>query len=203
LTTAADAFGGDPGWLLMLTGQGDVYFSHLAVDERGSALVAAVFEQTASLGPKHQVTAVGGSDSHNFLVARMDPDGAVQWVVTGHGGPVAGLAADGTGGAYVVLGASKEVTFVDQHLTGLPIGAVVVARLSTSGKVVWAVASGGDDGALGWTDVVGPPRRCGRSPAGRRYRQQPVRGQDRQRGPRRALSGRRVPDSSRTAPPFP
>lgn len=156
-TTGADALVGDPGWLLMLTGPGDVYFSHLALDERGNALVAAVFEQTALLGPKHQVTAVGGSDSHNFLVARVDPNGSVQWVVTGHGGPIAGLAADGTGGAYVVLGASKEATFGDQHLTGLPIGAVVVARLSTSGKVVWAVASGGDDGALGWTDVVGIP----------------------------------------------
>jgi len=158
-TAAADGPVGDPGWLLMLTGSGDVGFSNLAVDDRGNALVAAVFEQTASLGPNHQVSAVGGSDSQNFLLAKVDTDGAVQWVVTGHGGAVAGLAPDGAGGAYVVVRVSVEATFGNRHLTGLAYGSLLVARVSTGGEVAWAVASSGDDGAMGWgsANVVGLP----------------------------------------------
>jgi hypothetical protein len=131
-----------------VAGSDFAYISRVVVDASNYTYVSGYLNGAATLGSV--AVPVGGTQLRNGFVARLDPQGNVQWVralaATGSGieTDVTGLALDAAGNA-VFCGAYRNGALALGAFT-LPAGSTqarttgVVAKLSPTGSFLWAQA---------------------------------------------------------------
>jgi len=136
-----------PSWALALSSPDATRITRVATDANNYTVVAGYLTGPAALGP--QALAVGGPGLTNGFAARLDPQGAVQWVrylaATGSGLEtlVSGLALDAAGNA-VVCGAYRNGSLplgaftLPVHATNAALSNGLAAKLDPAGNVLWA-----------------------------------------------------------------
>ena len=122
------------------------WWPKMAVDGAGYRYVAQNFKGQASVGSK-ALTSKGAEDVY---VARVNPAGKVQWVVTagGAGRDSVNAVALASAGDLVLTGDIRTPAAFGPHklkVNGTQIEAFV-ARISKAGKFLWATASSGSGG---------------------------------------------------------
>jgi hypothetical protein len=143
---------GQNSWVKPLTsdvvGTDFAYISRVVVDASNYTFVSGYLNGSATLGGV--AVPVGGTQLRNGFVARLDPQGNVQWIralaVAGSGieADVTGLALDAAGNA-VFCGAYRNGALALGSIT-LPANTNpaqtngVVAKLSPTGSFLWAQA---------------------------------------------------------------
>jgi hypothetical protein len=118
----------------------------LAVDGSGQVWMVGQFDGSATFGAE-TLQSSGGRDG---FVARLDAAGQLSWVHAlrspGHDRLI-GVAVDGAGDGYVVGTVATPTSLEGVPLTPVYAHDLVVAKLSSAGKVVWAQMAAGSSKA--------------------------------------------------------
>lgn len=138
-----------PSWAQNLGSPDATHISRVVTDASNSTFVVGSLTGAATLGPF--ALPVGGAQLHNGFVARLDAQGAVQWVRylaaagSGLATDVTGLALDAAGNA-VICGSYHNGSLTLGAAT-LPVNTTnpawdngLVAKLDPTGNVLWAQA---------------------------------------------------------------
>lgn len=117
----------------------------VALDGAGNVIVAGDFEGSVSFGAT-TLTSAGQTD---VFVTKLSADGVPIWALRGGGAGLecdfgfCGVTADGTGNVYLVAYYEETATFGDKQVTSVGSYDVVVVKIDTAGKVLWATSGGG------------------------------------------------------------
>mgnify|MGYP002629891148 CR=1 FL=1 len=129
-------------WNRHMTGKGSSSGHELAVDSKGNIGVGGYFSGTASLG-KHSLKTLKVKD---IYAAELDSNGEFKWAFQAGGGSdglVSGMAADHAGN-WLIGGMFKGTArFGKQSFTSAGDNDFFIAKLSASGKPLWAAHAGG------------------------------------------------------------
>lgn len=122
----------------------------IAVDPAGNSYITGYFRNTVAFGNTTLVSA-GGADTY---VAKLDPNGEVQWAVRAGSNEGLdqgnGIAVDADGNAYVTGQFSATATFGDFTLTATGNVDAFMAKVDPSGTFVWVKSIGGNAGDTGF-----------------------------------------------------
>lgn len=138
---------GNCTWVATATGAGDDYGYGLALDGLGNTYVTGRYNTTSTFG---SVTLT--STAHSLFVAKLDSAGKWKWAVSGAGASSTAIGsrirADAKGNAYIAGKFTGKITFGGKGLTSQGNNDLLVAKLSPSGKLLWAATGGGLDGDM-------------------------------------------------------
>jgi hypothetical protein len=144
---------GSPVWSASGGGSGDDFGKAVAVDASGNAVVTGEFLTTATIAGSTLSSPYNPGLTSMFL-AKYSAAGAPVWSqafvpVASYGGASGrGLAVDSAGNIVLTGFVEGAVGFGSQYLgNGSP--AIVLAKLSPGGAIVWANAYGGSVGNCG------------------------------------------------------
>jgi hypothetical protein len=131
------------GWVISAGGTGWDAPTAPVVDSAGDLIVAGGFTGTATFG----TTTLTAKGTQALFVAKLDPSGQYKWVVPLDGAfnirAWAGLGVDGADNIYLSGSFSGTVSFGTISVTAKGDRDVFVAKLDSSGKVLWAANAGG------------------------------------------------------------
>ncbi len=132
-------------WAVSSGGPGDERFTDLALDKTGKNIqVCGSFLGVAVLG-SHKLDS---KTTRAALVARLDTSGKFLWVSRGKGSynDTIGITIDGSGNTYVIGTHFSGAIFGGTTLGGSGALNVYLAKLSPSGKFLWATGIGPGQG---------------------------------------------------------
>ncbi len=141
-------------WTRQTGGESESVGYAIAADGNGNSYVTGAFGGSAifGLGETHETTLVS-ADSANIFVAKYDTDGALAWAkqTDGSSGSYnagAGIAVDGSGNSYVTGSFEGASTFGPDEtnqiiLTSAGGADIFLAKVDTSGALLWAKRAGG------------------------------------------------------------
>ncbi len=137
-------------WIRRAGGHGGDVCNGLAVDAAHNTFVAGEMEQTADFSGQ-SITSAGGND---IFLAKYSSGGAIQWVKrwgdSGNDKALCAATAD-NGDCYIAGFFTGSVDFGSTTLNASGSRDVFIAKISSSGSVIWAKKGGGsgDDKAEG------------------------------------------------------
>ena len=150
---AAYETNGTVRWALRFAGGSTDNVNGLAMDAAGNIFVAGQFSGTVDFGG----TNLTSSGSQDAFVAKVSPDGMVQWVrrFGDQSLSAANAIALGIDGTITIAGSFYTVIHFGEHcLTGRGDSDMFVARLDADGNVLWAQSGGGTSTEVGQSVAV-------------------------------------------------
>ncbi len=128
------------------------------LDGSGSSYITGKFRGTATFGSK-LLTAKGDSD---IFVAKLDSGGTFVWAVSAGGGAAdsgSSIGVDSAGNSYITGNFISSASFGGTTLTSKG-HALFVAKLDSSGTLVWAASAGGSWGCYGTSIAIDGAGNC-------------------------------------------
>lgn len=131
---------GSYDWVFKAGGTGEDYGYDVATDSDDNVYITGGFSSTATFSDE-TVTSNGGTD---VFVAKLNPEGALQWVTTGGGnGSEHGSTITSTSNSIMVAGSyTGAVAFGEITLTSSGEADMFTVKLSQSGSIEWATSDG-------------------------------------------------------------
>jgi len=140
---------GNPNLLLTEGGTGFDAGDSIVTDLSGNIYVAGPYSEVVNFNPKGTPTVLTSQDySLDIFVAKYSPAGDLDWVQS-MGGPgydtLAKMVMDNSGNLYVTGWFSATATFGATQLTSQGSTDAYVAKLDSSGNILWATSLGGPE----------------------------------------------------------
>lgn len=136
-------------WVRSGGGSGSDYGNAVAVDNLGFAYITGYFYNTATFGAN---TIVASGSSADLYVAKISPTGQWMWAQKGGGTDSDygyGIAVDQVGNSYVTGYTYTSSTWGTTTLSSKGSADILVAKLDTNGKWLWAKLAGGTSSDYG------------------------------------------------------
>jgi hypothetical protein len=141
------------GWVVSVGEKGQYVEGHaIALDANGNIYVTGIFNGNISFGNKSLAT----KDEHDqIFITKMSPSGEVLWAISTTSvndylefiDTPSSIAVDGSGNAYVAGSYSGQITFGNTTLTDGEPDNNFIAKISSSGDFIWAIANKETDDA--------------------------------------------------------
>lgn len=118
------------------------YGDHIAVDQNGNTYITGYFRSLPPFG----ITVLTSKGSNDIFVAKLSPNGSVDWV-TSAGGTSSdygkAIALDISGNVYTTGLFQGQSTFGSLTLTSTASSDFFLAKFSPTGQVIWAIPGEG------------------------------------------------------------
>jgi Beta-propeller repeat len=139
---------GKPLWAISVGGSAWEEGVGIAADNAGNSYITGFFNGTVTIGST-TLTSKGWQD---IFVFKLSSSGIVLWATAAGGSSWdsgSGIAVDNAGNSYVTGDFDGKATFGYATLTSKGKNDLFVAKLSPSGKPLWAVSAGGSSADYG------------------------------------------------------
>ena len=144
---------GNYTWLFTAKNNGFITGKEIAMGPQGDVYVAGYYQNTATFG-SNTLQSKGGWD---LFVAKLSSAGKLLWVTSGgdvKSEELGGLAVDESGNAHITGWFLGNTTLGSFALSSSAAQDLFVARISSTGKFLWANATSGSYFARGWDIAV-------------------------------------------------